>query len=263
MRQVTLKQEIAAAVTLKQAKWEKTGGWKDPDPTDKLPSQLVKQVLEDIRKRRSPFFERNDPDKKLRDSIKRSGIHREITKKRAVAHPLPPNFRSDKLGGTSADDSRAKMAQHVVMKDIRNKTLEATATRRLMSDIRQKALEKKRMQTPPKFGDDDATNIEVADIVTVLFDQDFTVGSDILLDRDPPAVLEHLVNLENMVQCLTRQVDVLSAQMQALVQSSKCSKAEGKCTQAGLGIADGPSPTSDALLVNPMEEDQDDWVDVL
>ena len=221
--------------------------------------------MEDIRKRRSSFFERNDPAEKLRDSIKRSGIHREITKKLAVANRLPLDCRGDKLGGTcAADDSRAKMAHHLVMKDIRNKALVAKAMRRLMNDIRQNAIERKRMLCSPKFGFNDETNSEVVDVATVLFDQDFTdVSSDIVLDRDPSAVLEYLANLENMVQHLTRQVDVLSAQMQALVLSSKCCKTEGETTQIGLGISDGPIPTSDSMLVNPMEEDQDDWVDVL
>lgn len=267
MRKVTLQQEIAATVVLKQAKWEKMGGWKDP--TKKLPSQLVKQVLQDIRKRRSPFFERHDPTKKLRDSIKRSGIHREITKKCAVTDRSPLNCRSNKLGGTGTG-LPDRMAHHLVMKDIRNTALVEKKALfvapkphfLLMNDIRQNGVQKKRMLTPPKFGRCDETSVASAEVATVLFDQDFTdVSSEIFLNTDP-SVPEHLVNLENMIQHLTRQVDALTAQMQALVRTSQRSATQGETTQGGVQIAAEASPTS-TVLVNPMEEVQDGWVDVL
>jgi hypothetical protein len=83
MRRVTLHDAVKAAATLKQAKWEQMGGWKD-FATVNGPSEVMQTRraphLELISKRRAQYFERNSPFKKHEKSIKHGALRRELTK---------------------------------------------------------------------------------------------------------------------------------------------------------------------------------------
>lgn len=75
-KKVTLGEAIIAAATLKRAKWEHMGGWKDPGVgSASSPANLY---LEDISQRPAAYFDRNDPARKIRHSIKRHAVHREM-----------------------------------------------------------------------------------------------------------------------------------------------------------------------------------------
>ena len=165
MKQVTLQQEIRAAATIKLAKWEKMGGWKDPmsgnelqartvqvfckdtrhqqecsDVTKKLHQSIQRSVmnreikragtkrtfndsleviLEDIRKHRAPYFERNDQARKLLESIHRSGIHREILQV-AKERTYLMDSRSDKQ--SKAQHALCRTAHRILMNDIKKRS---------------------------------------------------------------------------------------------------------------------------------------------
>lgn len=83
MRRVSHHDAVKAAATLKQAKWEQMGGWKDCATVSGAPAAMQTRRaphLELIHKRRTPYFERNSPFKKHEKAIKHGALHRELTK---------------------------------------------------------------------------------------------------------------------------------------------------------------------------------------
>ena len=276
MRKVTLQQEMAAAVVLKQAKWERSGGWKNPSEDGREPqSKLKKQVLDDIRKHRSPLFKRNDSEKKIRDtSCNQSSIHGVISNPKN----LPSVMDSYQAGTAIGDNSgtRAPTARQVVLSDIRKKSREMQESKQvreiavsfpackfhslLMDELRQVVVRKKTGECSSTMHDGDTiksvNSSEYRDAETVLFDEGFAEMSEIRTDP----VLEQLACLEDMVQHLTRQVAMVSAQMQALVvQMSQHVKQEGNGEAIG-GLI--PAAATKVALCQ-LEEEKDDWVDVL
>ena len=101
-------------------------------------------------------------------------------------------------------------------------------------------------------------------VFNYLFDQDFSEVDGDSYPITDPSIIEYLANLEDMLHHLTRQVEVLSTQMQSFVhyhhQSSK-SVVEMKTSQETPTTA-MMSPVS-VLQGGRLQEDRDDWVDVL
>lgn len=271
MRKVTLQQEIAAAFVLKQAKWEKMGGWQDPTSDKRPSSKLFQHVLRDIRERKSLIWGRNDPDQKLRDSIKRCGIHRGIIR----------NAITKSTGNTFVDvgtDEHIKRTHRRLVAEIRNMPLQIQAAcvtlkshRNLMTDIRKNKFEKK-FETPTKPGQKDETtpNQSILPNVETGLDEDSPDVMSDITHSDP--VLAYLDSLEHMIKLLSDQMQVLRAHLGSLVSNQIKSKGK-RLVIVSTGVASVASPydSSPSDLISGTEktneaqadDNQDDWVDVL
>ena len=227
----------------------------------KMPTHTrsLKVALSDINNRRAPYFERNDPAKKVRDAIKRIGLNGQI--KQVVSSKV--KFEADRsvlLNGIQ------KKAQD--MHDTQVHT-EKVAPPAFLEDIRKQP----RKVTPTRNYEKEDYEINLCpELETVLFDEDdFSTFNDARTDP----VLHYLSSLEQMVADLSHEVQFMRSQMQELIEYSK-KVSTGHFQEATfmtgtsnivLSAAETIGQTEDMGGMIPISavvvEDHEDWVDVL